>query len=47
MLKPNLSYTVKREVSNTRLYYHRLDDMLASIDIDPCCLCTYCWTGRE
>ena len=27
------------------LRFHRLDDMLESIGIDPECLCTYCWNG--
>ena len=31
----------------TSLRYHRLDDMLASVGIDPEKLCTYCWDGRE
>ncbi|MCQ2492255.1 MAG: amidophosphoribosyltransferase [Lachnospiraceae bacterium] len=31
----------------TSLRYHRLDDMLASVEIDPDKLCTYCWDGRE
>ena len=31
----------------TSLRYQRLDDMIASIGIDPDCLCTYCWNGRE
>ncbi|MBR3645885.1 MAG: amidophosphoribosyltransferase [Lachnospiraceae bacterium] len=31
----------------TSLRYHRLDDMLESVGIDPDCLCTYCWNGKE
>ncbi len=31
----------------TSLRYHRLDDMIASIGIDKCKLCTYCWDGEE
>ena len=31
----------------TSLRFQRLDDMLASIDLDPCSLCTYCWNGKE
>ena len=27
--------------------YHRLDDMLESVGIDPDKLCTYCWNGKE
>lgn len=31
----------------TSLRYHRLDDMLESVGIDPDSLCTYCWNGKE
>ncbi len=31
----------------TSLKYHRLDDMLDSIGIDPERICTYCWNGKE
>lgn len=31
----------------TSLRYHRLDDMIDSIGIEPCKLCTYCWNGEE
>lgn len=31
----------------TSLKYHRLDDMIESIGIEPCKLCTYCWNGEE
>lgn len=31
----------------TTLRYHRLDDMMESVGIDKCKLCTYCWDGRE
>lgn len=31
----------------TSLQYNRLDDMLASVGIDPEKMCTYCWDGRE
>lgn len=31
----------------TSLRYHRLDDMLEAVEIDPCKLCTYCWNGKE
>ena len=33
--------------SFTSLRYHRLDDLLESIGIDPCQVCTYCFDGRE
>ncbi len=31
----------------TSLRYHRLDDMIDSVGIDPSKLCTYCWNGEE
>ena len=31
----------------TSLRYHRLDDLIESIGIEPCKLCTYCWDGKE
>ena len=31
----------------TSLRYHRLDDMVESIGMDKCRLCTYCWEGKE
>lgn len=36
-----------RELKFTSLRYHRLDDMIASIGISPCRLCTYCWSGKK
>ncbi|MDD7281132.1 amidophosphoribosyltransferase [Floccifex sp.] len=31
----------------TSLRYHRLDDMLDSVGLDHCKMCTYCWNGKE
>lgn len=31
----------------TSLRFHRLDDMLEAVGIDPENLCTYCWNGKE
>ncbi|MGN0318643.1 MAG: amidophosphoribosyltransferase [Lachnospira sp.] len=31
----------------TSLRFHRLDDMLESVGIDPSKMCTYCWNGKE
>lgn len=31
----------------TSLRFHRLDDMIEAVGIEPCKLCTYCWSGRE
>lgn len=36
-----------RELNFTSLKYHRLDDMMESVGISPCKLCTYCWNGKE
>lgn len=36
-----------KELKFTSLRYHRLDDLLESIGIDSCKLCTYCWDGKE
>ncbi len=38
---------IGKELKFTSLRYHRLDDMIDSVGIDPCRLCTYCWSGRE
>lgn len=38
---------IRAEQHFTSLRYHRLDDMVASIGIAPCKLCTYCWSGKD
>ena len=38
---------IGKQLKFTTLRYHRLDDMIASIGIEPCKLCTYCWNGKE
>lgn len=38
---------IRKELNFTTLKYNRLDDMLESVGIDPCKLCTYCWNGKE
>lgn len=35
------------QLNFTTLRYHRLDDMIESVGIDKCKLCTYCWDGKE
>ena len=37
---------IREELNFTSLHYHRLDDMLEALDIDPCRLCTHCWNGK-
>lgn len=36
-----------KQLNFTSLRFHRLDDMIASVGIDRCKLCTYCWDGQE
>ena len=38
---------IGKQLNFTSLRYHRLDDMIASVGIDKCKLCTYCWDGKE
>lgn len=38
---------IGREMNFSSLRYHRLDDMMQSVGIDPEKLCTYCWNGKE
>lgn len=38
---------IRKELNFTSLKFHRLDDMIESIGISPCKLCTYCWNGKE
>ncbi|MBQ6889229.1 MAG: amidophosphoribosyltransferase [Lachnospiraceae bacterium] len=38
---------IRKELNFTTLRFNRLDDMLDSVGIDKCKLCTYCWDGRE
>lgn len=36
-----------KKLGFTTLKYNRLDDMIKAVGIDPECLCTYCWDGKE
>ncbi len=38
---------IGKKLNFTSLRYHRLDDMIESVGIDKCRLCTYCWDGKE
>lgn len=38
---------IRKELNFTTLRYNRLDDMMDSVGIDKCKLCTYCWNGKE
>ncbi len=43
----NMCEEIRKRSKFTSLRYHRLDDMIESIGIEKCKLCTYCWDGRE
>lgn len=38
---------IGKQLNFTSLRYHRLDDMIDAVGIDPDKLCTYCWNGKE
>lgn len=38
---------IRKQQNFTTLRFHRLDDLLASIGIEPCKVCTYCFNGKE
>ena len=38
---------IRKKQNFTTLRYHRLDDLIASIGLKPCELCTYCFDGKE
>lgn len=43
----NMCEEIRQRSNFTSLRYHRLDDMIASIGLDKCKMCTYCWDGKE
>ena len=43
----NMIEEIRKELNFTTLRYHRLDDMIESIGLEPCKLCTYCFDGKE
>lgn len=38
---------IRKQQNFTSLRYHQLDDLVASIGISPCKLCTYCFDGKK
>lgn len=38
---------IRKRLNFTSLQFHRLDDLIESIGLEPCKLCTYCWNGKE
>lgn len=43
----NMVEEIRKQQNFTTLRFHRLDDLIASIGIEPCKLCTYCFNGKE
>ncbi len=43
----NMVEEIRKELNFTSLQFIRLDDMLDSVGVDKCNLCTYCWNGEE
>lgn len=43
----NMVDGICKKLNFTSLRFHRLDDMLEAVGIDPDKLCTYCWNGKE
>lgn len=42
----NMVEDIRKQLNFTSLRFHRLDDLVESIGISPCKLCTYCWNGK-
>ena len=38
---------IRKRLGFTSLEYARIDDLIDSIGIGGCKLCTYCWDGKE
>lgn len=38
---------LRKRQNFTSLRFHRLDDLIASIGLEPCKVCTYCFDGQE
>ena len=38
---------IRKRLHFTTLDFARLDELVESIGLSPCKLCTYCWNGEE
>ena len=38
---------IRAQLNFTTLRYNRIDDLIESIGIDECKICTYCFNGKE
>ena len=43
----NMIEEIRKQQNFTSLRFHRLDDLVASIGLEPCKLCTYCFDGTQ
>lgn len=43
----NMVEEIRKRQNFTTLRYHRLDDLIEAIGLEPCKLCTYCFDGKE
>lgn len=43
----NMIEEIRKQQNFTSLRFHRLDDLIESIGLEPCKLCTYCFDGKE
>lgn len=43
----NMVEEIRKQQNFTSLRFHRLDDLIESIGLEPCKLCTYCFDGKE
>ncbi len=43
----NMIEEMRKQQNFTSLRFHRLDDLVESIGLEPCKLCTYCFDGKE
>lgn len=43
----NLRKAIAKNLNFESIEFQSLDGLIKSIGIDPCKLCTYCWTGKE
>lgn len=43
----SMEEAICKKLGFTTLKYTRLDDLIEAIGLNPCKLCTYCWSGKE
>ena len=43
----NMRCSICKKLNFASLEYQSVEGVIKSIGIDPECICTYCWTGKE